>query len=72
MIPLGIKMILKGKLPFFCGIDKVRFRRPVVPGDRLELSVEVLRVRGTTGKVSCSAKVDGDLVTGGELMFSIV
>ena len=62
----------KGKLPFFCGIDKVRFRRPVVPGDRLELGVEVLRVRGTTGRVACTAKVDGELVTAGELMFSIV
>ena len=42
----------KGKLPFFAGIDRVRFRRPVVPGDRLELRVNVLKVRGNTGKVA--------------------
>lgn len=62
----------KGKVPFFCGIDKVRFRRPVVPGDRLEFSIKVLKVRGNTGKVEAEARVDGELVTGGELMFQLV
>ncbi|PKL50427.1 MAG: 3-hydroxyacyl-[acyl-carrier-protein] dehydratase FabZ [Candidatus Riflebacteria bacterium HGW-Riflebacteria-2] len=62
----------KGKVPFFCGIDKVRFRRPVVPGDRLEFHIKVLKVRGNTGKVAAEARVDGELVTGGELMFQIV
>lgn len=62
----------KGKIPFFCGIDGVRFRRPVVPGDRVEMTVETLKVRGNTGKVSCVARVDGDEVAGGELMFQIV
>ncbi len=62
----------KGKTPFFCGIDKVRFRRPVVPGDRLEFNIKVLKVRGSTGKVEAEAKVDGELVTGGELMFQLV
>lgn len=61
-----------GKVPFFCGIDKVRFRRPVVPGDRIEFSVKVLKVRGNTGKVEAEARVDGELVTGGELMFQLV
>ncbi|GAB4274077.1 MAG: bifunctional UDP-3-O-[3-hydroxymyristoyl] N-acetylglucosamine deacetylase/3-hydroxyacyl-ACP dehydratase [Candidatus Rifleibacteriota bacterium] len=62
----------KGKIPFFCGIDKVRFRRPVVPGDRLEFNVKVLKVRGNTGKVEAEARVDGELVAGGELMFQLV
>lgn len=62
----------KGKVPFFCGIDKVRFRRPVVPGDRVEFNVKVLKVRGSTGKVEAEARVDGELVTGGELMFQLV
>ncbi|MDD3146137.1 MAG: bifunctional UDP-3-O-[3-hydroxymyristoyl] N-acetylglucosamine deacetylase/3-hydroxyacyl-ACP dehydratase [Candidatus Riflebacteria bacterium] len=62
----------KGKTPFFCGIDKVRFRRPVVPGDRLEFHIKVLKVRGSTGKVEAEARVDGELVTGGELMFQLV
>jgi UDP-3-O-[3-hydroxymyristoyl] N-acetylglucosamine deacetylase/3-hydroxyacyl-[acyl-carrier-protein] dehydratase len=62
----------KGKVPFFCGIDKVRFRRPVVPGDRLEFKIKVLKVRRNTGKVEAEARVDGELVTGGELMFQLV
>ena len=62
----------KGKTPFFCGIDKVRFRRPVVPGDRIEFNATVLRVRGNTGKVKVSAKVDGETAASGELMFQLV
>ncbi len=62
----------KGKLPFFVGIDNIRFRKPVVPGDRLEISVHALKVRGNTGKVAVEARVDGTLVTNGELMFTIV
>ncbi|HOY68819.1 MAG TPA: UDP-3-O-acyl-N-acetylglucosamine deacetylase [Candidatus Ozemobacteraceae bacterium] len=62
----------KGKIPFFCGIDGVRFRKPVVPGDKLEMHVKVLKVRGSTGKVQVEAKVDGETVTDGELMFTIV
>ncbi|HNW33593.1 MAG TPA: UDP-3-O-acyl-N-acetylglucosamine deacetylase [Candidatus Ozemobacteraceae bacterium] len=62
----------KGKIPFFCGIDGARFRKPVVPGDRLEMHVTVLKVRGATGKVRVEAKVDGEIVANGELMFTIV
>jgi 3-hydroxyacyl-[acyl-carrier-protein] dehydratase len=62
----------KGKTPFFCGIDKVRFRRPVVPGDRLEFNAKVLKMRSNTGKVEAVAKVDGELVCSGELMFQLV
>ena len=62
----------KGKIPFFCGIDGARFRKPVVPGDRLEMHVKVLKVRGATGKVQVEAKVDGETVADGELMFTIV
>jgi UDP-3-O-[3-hydroxymyristoyl] N-acetylglucosamine deacetylase/3-hydroxyacyl-[acyl-carrier-protein] dehydratase len=62
----------KGKTPFFCGIDKVRFRKPVVPGDQLEFHIKVLKVRRNTGKVEAQAKVDGELVAGGELMFQLV
>ncbi len=62
----------KGKLPFFVGVDGVRFRKPVVPGDRLELHVKVLKVRGNTGKVAVEARVDGEEVTAAELMFTVV
>lgn len=57
----------------FAGIDKVRFRRPVVPGDQLVMRVELLSVkRRRFGKMMGSATVDGQLVAEGELMFSIV
>lgn len=61
-----------GKLPYFTGIDKVRFRRPVVPGDRLDLSVEIIKIKGNVGKVFGKAEVDGKLAASGELMFSLV
>lgn len=57
----------------FAGIDKVRFRRPVVPGDRLVMTVQLLCVkRRRFGKVQARAEVDGQRVCEGELMFSIV
>jgi 3-hydroxyacyl-[acyl-carrier-protein] dehydratase len=57
----------------FAGIDKVRFRRPVVPGDQLVMTVELLCVRRRRfGKMQGRAEVDGQLVAEGELMFSIV
>jgi 3-hydroxyacyl-[acyl-carrier-protein] dehydratase len=59
----------RGKIPFFAGIDAVRFRRPVVPGDVLRLEVELTRVRGTAGKGQGRALVDGALAAEGELMF---
>ena len=57
----------------FAGIDGVRFRKPVVPGDQLRISCELLSVkRQRFGKVKAEARVDGDLVCSGELMFSLV
>lgn len=62
----------KGKIPMFVGIDGARFRKPVVPGDRLEIHVNVLKVKGNIGKVSVIAKVDGEEVSSAELMFSLL
>ncbi len=57
----------------FAGIDKVRFRRPVVPGDRLVMTVELKCVkRRRFGKMHGRAEVDGQLVTEGELLFSLL
>ena len=57
----------------FAGIDGVRFRRPVVPGDQLVISCELLSLkRQRFGKVRAQAMVDGELVCAGELMFSLV
>jgi len=62
-----------GGLFVFAGIDKVRFRRPVVPGDQLIMTTELLSVkRRRFGKMLCRAVVDDQRVAEGELMFSLV
>lgn len=60
-----------GKIPFFAGIDGVRFRRQVVPGDTLRLEMELTRVRSTAGKGTGQAFVEGALVAEGEFMFAL-
>ncbi|MGP1382106.1 MAG: 3-hydroxyacyl-ACP dehydratase FabZ [Thainema sp.] len=61
------------KLCVFAGIDKVRFRRPVVPGDQLIMTVELLSIkRRRFGKMQARAEVDGQLAAEGELMFSFL
>lgn len=62
----------KRKLAFFMGIEAVKFRKPVVPGDRLELQVEVLKMRSGFGKAKGSAVSDGELKTEAEFSFAIV
>lgn len=61
----------QGKLAIFAGMDKVRFRRQVVPGDQLVLEVELLKLRGNIGKGSAMAKVDGETAAELELTFSL-
>tara|TARA_Y100001968_G_C19386772_1_gene733270 strand:- start:1181 stop:1588 length:408 start_codon:yes stop_codon:yes gene_type:complete len=57
----------------FAGIDGVRFKRPVVPGDQLIIDCELLSIkRKRFGKVRAEAKVEGNLVCSGDLMFSLV
>jgi beta-hydroxyacyl-ACP dehydratase FabZ len=57
-----------GKVLYFMGIDKVRFRKPVIPGDQLILNVTMVKRRGVTFKMSGRAMVDGNLVAEAELM----
>ncbi len=61
----------KGKLAFFAGIDKVRFKRQVVPGDTLRLECKITRMRGPIGFGEATATVGGELACSGELMFAI-
>lgn len=62
----------KGKLPYLTGIDKIRFRKPVIPGDQLVMEVGIINMKGNIGKVSAEARVDGQLVAAGEFLFAIV
>ncbi len=56
----------------FAGIDKVRFRRLVVPGDQLIITVELLNFRRRLAKMQGQATVDGEIATQGEMLFSPV
>ncbi|HMK62453.1 MAG TPA: 3-hydroxyacyl-ACP dehydratase FabZ [Acidimicrobiales bacterium] len=62
----------RGKLPLFGGIDKARFRRQVVPGETLELDVEVGRLSARAGTGHGRASVDGTLACEADLLFIIV
>jgi 3-hydroxyacyl-[acyl-carrier-protein] dehydratase len=61
----------KGKMAFFAGIDGVRFKRQVRPGDTLRLEVELGRMRRGVGTGAATATVDGQLAVRGELMFAV-
>ncbi len=53
---------------FYAGIDKARFKKPVVPGDRLEIEVLILAHKRTIWKFACVARVDGVTVTEAEIL----
>jgi 3-hydroxyacyl-[acyl-carrier-protein] dehydratase len=61
-----------GKLALFAGIDKVRFKRQVKPGDTLRIEVELAQIRRGIGLGSGTATVDGELACRGEIMFALV
>jgi 3-hydroxyacyl-[acyl-carrier-protein] dehydratase len=61
-----------GKLPLFGGLDSARFRRQVVPGDTLELSVELGRMSARAGKGSGKAVLNGQVACECDLMFVLV
>jgi 3-hydroxyacyl-[acyl-carrier-protein] dehydratase len=61
----------RGKLAFFAGIDKVRFKRQVLPGETLRLECSIAKMRGPIGFGEARASVDGELACSGELMFAI-
>ncbi len=62
----------RGKLAYFMAIDKVKFRKTVVPGDQLRLEVKVIKLKSRTGQVHTEAKVEGKVVAEANLMFSLI
>ncbi|MDQ3524303.1 MAG: 3-hydroxyacyl-ACP dehydratase FabZ [Chloroflexota bacterium] len=60
-----------GKIAFFAGINNVRFKRQVKPGDTLNLQVELKQIRRGIGSGDGSATVDGEIACRGEFMFAI-
>ena len=61
----------RGRLGFFAGISKAKFRRQVVPGDVLKMHVEILRVKSHLGKVRAEAWVGEESAAEAELTFAI-
>jgi beta-hydroxyacyl-ACP dehydratase FabZ len=63
---------MKDKLAFFMGMEEIKFRKPVIPGDRLELKIQVLKMRDRFGKAKGEAFVEGQLVTEAVFSFAVV
>jgi len=61
----------KGKLAFFAGVDEVRFKRQVVPGDTLRIEVTLTRVRGPIGQGNGEITVEGQTACKGSFMFAL-
>ena len=61
----------QGRIAYFAGMDRVKFRRPVVPGVQLRMVAEMIKYRGNIGKVWTQAFVDEDLVAEAELTFAL-
>ena len=62
----------KGKNALFAGIDKMKFKKMVVPGDKLKLEVKIIKQKGPIGVGEAIATVEGKVVAKGELTFAIV
>lgn len=61
----------KGKTPYFAGINSVKFRKKVIPGDRLILEVEIVKLRANFGIGKICAKVEEEVACEGEILFAI-
>ena len=64
--------VYQPQVVYFMGIDKAKFRRPVVPGDTVHYHVRKIRNRGPVWRFACEAKVNGMLVAEGEISAMIV
>ncbi len=71
-ILLSQKLEHTGKLAVLLSMDKVKMRRPVVPGDQLILVAETIRVKSRTGHVHCEALVGDKLAAEAEIKFMLV
>ncbi len=62
----------EGKLAYFGGMDRVRFRKPVHPGDTLVTDVELIATKGNIGKIKAVARVNDEVAAEGEFIFALV
>lgn len=70
-VAMLVKEEYKDMIGLFAGLDNVRFKRQVVPGDKLELYVELIKQKGLIGKFKGEAKVDSQLAAEGEVLFAM-
>ena len=70
-IAVGSMEEYKGRIAFFAGIDNVRFKRQVKPGDTLRLEVELTQLRRSIGMASALATVEGEVACKGDIMFAL-
>lgn len=63
---------IDGKLVYFIGIDRVRFRQPIIPGDQMFIEVEVLRTHKRACKMAGKVKVDGKVAAEAVLLSTVV
>jgi 3-hydroxyacyl-[acyl-carrier-protein] dehydratase len=61
----------RNRLPFFAGIERLRFRRPVYPGDVVVIEARVVRLRSRMGLLKGDARVDGKVVVEGTMTFAL-
>ena len=61
-----------GKTPMFAGIEDMKFRKPVLPGDQLRMEFTLEKLRGPVGKGHVRATVDGKVAAEGNIMFALV
>ena len=61
----------KGKTAYFASMDKVKFKKKVVPGDVLMLEVELVKIKGPFGIAKAMATVDGKVAVSGEFTFAL-
>ena len=62
----------QGKIGYFMSVDKVKWRRPVLPGDTLFIEAEILKVRRNIGSAVCRCIVNGEVASSGELKFALI
>ena len=77
MSQVGAIMLLadpkfEGFIPIVAGYDKVRFRKPVLPGDRLTTEAKAVWFRNNLGRITVTATVDGEIVAKAEISFKII
>ena len=61
----------RGKIGFLVGANKVKWKKQVMPGDKLDLEIEITKLKGSIGVGEGRATVDGKIVCQGEIMFAI-